>query len=1132
MRAIDAQSVTVVPEKPTKEKRITLTSIGMSVPTSQDETRSALEEKSAVEMETLPATLGLPAKLRRVRELEQAIALLPADSNAAYCRALEQGIVHAESNPFSFLEFHKGDVSAAAKRLASYWVVREYLLEEKAYERLRWASTGVSGALSQVHSDELQRGSVVQLPTDSAGNVVLFLDRTRHDVTPADVSIRLQTMFYMLSRICGLLDNRSSEQKPPPSLVLLFTVSAATTFQTPCDVHLLQWIHSAFPISLKQVIVAGSHPTSARGQAFRDFVVPCAVHSLGPYAKPLSILIGDSKEELLERLKSVDLGIETLPRSLGGAWEYHDFFSEWRPRDVVQRPGEVGRTELPCGGVAVDKPSEEVDQFKGQQEEVDSKPPAREAPPLPAPQEPGRAPLYRPNIALQIGDEPLRPVNLAAMAGLGSGMFLSPNGISQQFAAQASTASHNFAFPNVASSLRTNQLLGNILSQQCNPPYQTHPTVDLSVLPNSVAGLGLAALGDDDLRNSMLITAMRQLPDAARSAYLEALASAPSVVERESNKNVFLRACDFDVVAAAHKLATYWTKRKELFGSRAFLPLTLSGEDALTQDDIVLLHSGSIAVLPDDVNGNGVVCLDRSRLLEGQNTNRQSRLRGVFYLASVLSRIEKTQSEGIVVIDATITPRVIDIDFSFSSMLVHLGEKALPLKLKRVHLVVCPPKIGKKSEVNDILANVARDASVFGDRVSILRGRSPADVLRQLKTFGLREDSLPLMFGGSWRYEEFNRSLRDQAQNEHRLASPPRTQERRGQQGTKRAADDAEQNDRKRRLNIVHSRQKRERRRTEMESLFQQQEELERENKRLREENGTLELLLQKTSSLVKSLGESELRQAGRASPSIGRVSNDPGGFIPSDPRSLQIDPSALSASYVSAVPDTLSISGPTVHPHQSLERRLQQNPAVPTHSTVPAQTLSAISATLPLRTQPSVEDAFFRIRSEQTAAGSFAPSPAGNVLERPAISAKGLQANLGTGPITPALWQSLQERQALFNSAAIATNVLTSQPDLAASLARRTMPIQQNHYVDDAILEALMRRGAACAVVNPGHGSVDSCDTASAIAERHRARLAAQSSPLTPEATAGIATLLEEALRRHRGGHQDPSSPDLPPAP
>jgi hypothetical protein len=58
----------------------------------------------------------------------------------------------------------------------------------------------------------------------------------------------------------------------------------------------------------------------------------------------------------------------------------------------------------------------------------------------------------------------------------------------------------------------------------------------------------------------------------------------------------------------------YWKVRRELFGEdRAYLPLTLTGDGALSEEDMQVLRTGAFMILPKTVHGKPTLFHDRSR---------------------------------------------------------------------------------------------------------------------------------------------------------------------------------------------------------------------------------------------------------------------------------------------------------------------------------------------------------------------------------------------------------------------------------------------------------------------------------------------------------------------------------------
>ena len=104
-----------------------------------------------------------------------------------------------------------------------------------------------------------------------------------------------------------------------------------------------------------------------------------------------------------------------------------------------------------------------------------------------------------------------------------------------------------------------------------------------------------------------------EIPDTDKSAYLKAMERAPELVLKESDPIRYLQRESGDAHSAAALLAAYWNQRSSLFGERSLLPMTLSGNGALSDADIAVLKGGSQVFLPSDDQGRTVLFLDDSR---------------------------------------------------------------------------------------------------------------------------------------------------------------------------------------------------------------------------------------------------------------------------------------------------------------------------------------------------------------------------------------------------------------------------------------------------------------------------------------------------------------------------------------
>lgn len=106
---------------------------------------------------------------------------------------------------------------------------------------------------------------------------------------------------------------------------------------------------------------------------------------------------------------------------------------------------------------------------------------------------------------------------------------------------------------------------------------------------------------------SLFDDAMASIPHEDKGAYLEALSRVPHLVELESNPDQYLDFLGYDPWKAALRVVEYWKTRVDLFGERAFLPMEISGEGALSPEDIRVLETGSFMVLPNNKYGQAVV---------------------------------------------------------------------------------------------------------------------------------------------------------------------------------------------------------------------------------------------------------------------------------------------------------------------------------------------------------------------------------------------------------------------------------------------------------------------------------------------------------------------------------------------
>eukprot|EP00977_Amphora_coffeiformis_P029936 scaffold43627_cov176-Amphora_coffeaeformis.AAC.1 len=123
--------------------------------------------------------------------------------------------------------------------------------------------------------------------------------------------------------------------------------------------------------------------------------------------------------------------------------------------------------------------------------------------------------------------------------------------------------------------------------------------------------------------------------------YYEAKCFAPDLADREARAADFLRAEDFHTLRASYRLAMYWKTRKEIFGERWLLPMSMTGAGTLTPDQVELLRTGFMA-MPSSKD-QAVFINDESRLPKGVPLYNPAIF---FYLHSVSPWDKKLQAQG------------------------------------------------------------------------------------------------------------------------------------------------------------------------------------------------------------------------------------------------------------------------------------------------------------------------------------------------------------------------------------------------------------------------------------------------------------------------------------------------------
>lgn len=357
--------------------------------------------------------------------------------------------------------------------------------------------------------------------------------------------------------------------------------------------------------------------------------------------------------------------------------------------------------------------------------------------------------------------------------------------------------------------------------------------------------------------------AIEDLKDSEKSAYMEALEKSPDLVAAESRVDRFLRRERSNVAAAAALQAIYWKDRKSFFGDRAFLPLDdLTGNGALTNDDIDALSRGFIVRIPDDIAGRPSLLIDLSRL-GSLPISDLTRLHCLFYWLSIqVAQNPKAQTEGFNMI------RVINntnVEKGILMKMTKLIQRSMPVKVYSSHVCVLPPAGTREQYLDGImptLAEVTSNIKCMRNKIHTTEDRQ--DVLLELEVDGIPPNSLPPSLGGSWGYEAFDAwfDLQRKGTNLELACAVAAVND--GDEKmpaiddtlveASRVARAEERKERKRQLDVIYARKRREREKEDTEGLQEQCYRLNQANIALKEQAEKLERLLGEARRMVEVL--------------------------------------------------------------------------------------------------------------------------------------------------------------------------------------------------------------------------------------------------------------------------------------
>jgi len=336
-----------------------------------------------------------------------------------------------------------------------------------------------------------------------------------------------------------------------------------------------------------------------------------------------------------------------------------------------------------------------------------------------------------------------------------------------------------------------------------------------------------------------LETALANLPEGTTQAYRKFQKHSPGLVWKDVSADTYVMHARGDDEAAARQVARYWLLRLQEFGPKqCFLPMSQTGEGTLRRLDLAALSEGIFCILPKDQHGRTVLFFDQ---VKAETLSKDVVRRVAFYMLSVAAEVANARDEASA---AATRPKgdlvilVLAENKSFESAAtasVTFDDivDVLPVTLSSVH-VVAPTldnsKKGDKSTSKDTAVQYA--STLFGPSISTdgvfdLTGLPRADVLTKLQKCGFDAGSLPRSLGGDWGIQRFIVWLELRIRYEWEL--PPAASHKDQDKifdfsGMKLPSELSEKDrvERSRRMNVLHSRRKRERERIEVEVLREQ----------------------------------------------------------------------------------------------------------------------------------------------------------------------------------------------------------------------------------------------------------------------------------------------------------------------
>ena len=234
----------------------------------------------------------------------------------------------------------------------------------------------------------------------------------------------------------------------------------------------------------------------------------------------------------------------------------------------------------------------------------------------------------------------------------------------------------------------------------------------------------------------------------------------PIVLVGDFNNTQIAHNCCHIYQLAAKRLVKYWKKRVEIFGPKAFFPLTQDNllgavggmndeDDSATHGNAIALGLGVMTLLPQtDPLGRSIVYWDPSHL-DSTKYPVEAMIRAFWYVLHAALEPISAQQHGIVVL---VDPQRCALsqvaDASLSKLVGGAMSGVLPLRLSGIHIVHPPFFVNMVLPVIKVFMPARMQ-----QRIQFHSGTS-REVIDKLQTdYGIPISGLPTLMGGLWKLD-------------------------------------------------------------------------------------------------------------------------------------------------------------------------------------------------------------------------------------------------------------------------------------------------------------------------------------------------------------------------------------------